>query len=116
MSVALYMDVHVPRAVTTALRLRGVDVLTAQEDGTAQLEDDRLLQRATELGRVLVSQDEDLLREGVRRLRQSISFSGVIYAHQLRVTIGQIIEDLDLIARATSQEVWRGRIEYLPIR
>jgi len=27
------MDVHVPRAVITALRMRGVDVLTAQEDG-----------------------------------------------------------------------------------
>ena len=37
------MDVHVPRAVTTALRLRSIDVLTAQEDGAAQLDDDRLL-------------------------------------------------------------------------
>ena len=32
MSVRLYMDVHVRRAVTAGLRLRGVDVLTAQED------------------------------------------------------------------------------------
>jgi predicted nuclease of predicted toxin-antitoxin system len=58
------MDVHVRRAVTAALRLRSIDVLTAQEDGAAELDDDRLLQRATELGRVLVSQDEDLLRVG----------------------------------------------------
>src|SRR5277367_4966156 len=63
------MDVHVPRAVTTALRLRSIDVLTAQEDGAAQLDDDQLLQRATVLGRVLVSQDADLLREATRRLR-----------------------------------------------
>jgi hypothetical protein len=27
------MDVHVPWAITAELRLRGVDVLTAQEDG-----------------------------------------------------------------------------------
>jgi hypothetical protein len=47
------MDVHVPRAVTTALRLRSIDVLTAQEDGSAELADDGLLKRATELGRVL---------------------------------------------------------------
>lgn len=59
------MDVHVRRAVTIALRLRSVDVLTAQEDGAAELDDNHLLQRATQLGRVLVSQDEDLLREGV---------------------------------------------------
>ena len=33
MTVALYMDVRVHRAITTGLRLRDVDVLTAQEDG-----------------------------------------------------------------------------------
>ena len=74
-----------------------------------------MLERATELGRVLVSQDEDLLREGARRLREGEDFSGVVYAHQLRVTIGQMVEDLELIVTATSQEEWSGRIEYLPI-
>ena len=109
------MDVHVPRAVTTALRLRSIDVLTAQEDGAAELDDDQLLQRATELGRVFVSQDADLLREGARRMREHKDFSGIIYAHQLLITIGQMVEDIELIARATSQDEWRGRIEYLPI-
>ena len=109
------MDVHVPRAVTTALRLRGIDVLTAQEDGSAELDDGPLLKRATELGRILVSQDEDLLREGTRLLNEQREFSGIVYAHQLRVTIGQMAEDLELIARATFREEWSGRIEYLPI-
>ena len=36
MSVRLYMDVHVPLAITEGLRLRGVDVLTAQEVLRAQ--------------------------------------------------------------------------------
>ena len=79
------------------------------------LEDDRLLQRATELGRILFSQDEDLLREGVRRLREGGNFSGVIYAHQLRVTIGQMVEGLSLIALATSAADWHKKIGYLPI-
>jgi predicted nuclease of predicted toxin-antitoxin system len=73
------MDVHVPRAVTTALRLRSIDVLTAQEDRAAQLDDDRLLERATELGRILVSQDEDLLREGARRLRGGAKTSRALF-------------------------------------
>ena len=42
--------------------------------------------------------------------------SGIIYAHQLRITIGQMVEDLELIARATFQNEWWGRIEYLPLR
>jgi len=53
MSIRLYMDVHVRRAVTNGLRLRGVDVLTAQEDGASQMDDGPLLDRATELDRVL---------------------------------------------------------------
>jgi len=43
------------------------------------------------------------------------SFSGIIYAHQLRITIGQMVEDLELIATATSPKEWRERIEYLPL-
>ena len=34
--VRFYMDVHVPAAITQGLRLRGVDALTAQEDGTSE--------------------------------------------------------------------------------
>lgn len=45
MSIRLYMDVHVRRAVTNGLRLRGVDVLTAQEDDAAEMDDRQLLDR-----------------------------------------------------------------------
>src|SRR5215468_2288362 len=91
MSVHLYRDVHVRRAVTAGLRLRGVDVLTAQEDGTGELPDPALLDRATELGRVLFTQDDDLRREAKRRQETSESFAGSIYAHQLGITISQRI-------------------------
>jgi len=47
------MDVHVRRAVTDGLRLRQVDVLTAQEDGASALPDAALLSRGQALGRVL---------------------------------------------------------------
>ena len=109
------MDVHVRRAVTTALRLRSVNVLTAQEDRAAEFDDDRLLQRATELQRVLVSQDEDLLRVGSLWIGTRRDFSGIIYAHQLRITTGQMVQDLELIAQATSLQDWWGKIAYLPI-
>ncbi len=64
MSIALYMDVHVHRAITTGLRMRGVDVITAQEDGYRRALDPDLLDRATALGRVLFSQDDDLSGRG----------------------------------------------------
>ena len=115
MSVGLYMDVHVPAAITRGLLLREVDVLTAQLDGTTRLKDPDLLDRAAELGRVLFSQDEDLLAEATRRQRSGESFAGVIYAHQLRVTIGRAIEDLELLAEAGRREDFANRVEYLPL-
>jgi hypothetical protein len=57
MTIALYMDVHVPQAITEQLRRRGIDILTAFEDGTEQLPDDQLLLRVTELKRILFTQD-----------------------------------------------------------
>ena len=109
------MDVHVPAAITRGLLLRGVDVLTAQLHGTTRLEDSDLLDRASALGRVLFSQDEDLLAEATRRQRSGESFGGVIYAHQLRITIGRANDDLELLAQAGAFEEFANRVEYLPL-
>ena len=115
MTVSLYMDVHVRWAVTDGLRRRGVDVLTAQEDASAALDDSALLDRAAILGRVLFSQDDDLLAEARRRQQTGRSFSGVVYAHQLRITVGQTIRDLELVAQVYEPEDLANRVEYLPI-
>lgn len=74
MPLRLYMDEHVPKPVTVALRRRGIDVLTAQEDGTAGLADDLLLARAGEVDRVLFSQDQDLIAEATRLQRTGGDF------------------------------------------
>ena len=114
MAVGIYMDVHIPRAITNGLRLRGVDVLTAQEGGTITLPDDKLLDRATELSRILYSQDDDLLVEADYRLQNEIEFSGVIYSHQLSSPIGHCIEDLEIIAKTLTAEEVANRIEFIP--
>ena len=115
MSVKLYMDVHVRRAVTHGLRRRGVDVTTAQQDENAHLADDLLLDRAHSLGRAVFSQDDDMLREARRRQQRGESFAGVIYAHQLRITTGQAIRDLELIAKVYEPADLENRVEYLPL-
>ena len=115
MSVGLYMDVHLPAAVTLGLLLRNVDVLTAQLDGTTQLNDSDLLDRADQLNRVLVSQDEDMLAKAARRQRDGIPFTGLIYAHQLGITIGRFIDDLELLASVGEPGDFNGRVEFLPL-
>jgi predicted nuclease of predicted toxin-antitoxin system len=113
MSVGLYMDVHVPFSITRGLRRRGVDVLTAQEDGTTRLQDPDLLDRAAQLGRVLFSMDEDLIAEAVRRQRAGKSFATVIYARQMETSIGGCISDLETIAKAAQPEDTDGQILFL---
>jgi hypothetical protein len=112
--VALYMDHHIPSAITAGLRKRGVDVLTAEEDGSAMLDDDPLLDRATSLGRVLFSQDEDLLAIAHRRLQAGLPFAGVVYAHQLAISIGQAVRDLELMAKILDAVDLQNRVEYVP--
>ena len=103
--LALYMDHHVPRAITEGLRLRGVDVITAYEDSADDMDDPALLDRATELGRALFTQDDDLLAEATRRQKEGVTFGGVIYSHQLRISISACINDLEIIQRALAD--WR---------
>jgi hypothetical protein len=115
-SVTLYRDVNVRWAVTEGLRLRGAEILTAQEDDRRKADDDMLLDRATALGYVLFTQDEDLLREAAQRQERGETFAGVIYAHQLHVTVGQCVRDLEVIALAGEPEDFANRVEYLPLR
>jgi len=115
LSLKLYLDVHVQRAITRGLRSRGVDVLRSQDDGTDEFSDADLLDRATALGRAVFSRDEDFLAESSHRQRIGAPFAGVIYAHQLKVTIGQCVEELELIAKVYEPEEMANRVIYLPL-
>lgn len=110
------MDVQVRNQITGALRARGVEVITAQEVESDELPDPDLLDEAGGQGRILFTNDEDFLAEAVRRQRIGEGFSGVIYAHQLRITIGQCIDDLELICKVYDPEDVVNRIIYLPLR
>ena len=69
MAIRLYMDHNVPRAITNGLKLKGIDLITAYEDGSSQLDDSKLLDRASELERVLFTRDYNLLQEATKRQR-----------------------------------------------
>ena len=115
MSLSFYLDHHVPVAIAVGLRQRQIDVLTAQEDGRADWDDDRLLERAFELGRVVFTQDRDFLVLAADWQRQHRDFAGMVYGHQLRVTIGGAVQDLALIATLISLDDMRNRVEFLPL-
>lgn len=91
MPISFYMDEHIPKAITLGLRMRGIDVLTAQEDGKEGNSDPELLDRANALKRVLFTFDDDLLSEAADRQRAGKPFCGVVYAHPLQISIGKCV-------------------------
>ena len=115
MAIALYMDAHIPRAIITGLRMCGIDLITAQEDNTANLSDPALLDRATVLQRALFTFDDDLLTEAARRQAEGIPFAGVIYAHPLRISIGTCVRDLEIIANAGEPKDLINQVVFMPL-
>ena len=53
--------------------------------------------------------------EATRRQREGIPFHGVIYAHQLRVSIGTCVHDLEIIAKAGEPEDLSNGVQFLPL-
>jgi hypothetical protein len=115
MSHPLYMDAHVPSAITEGLRRRGIDVMTCQDDGADRFPDQELLKRATLLERVLFSQDDDLLKLAAHWQEVEKQFHGVVYAHQLSGGIGELIRDLELILNCCTIDELVNQVHYLPL-
>lgn len=109
------MDVHVPQAITDQLRRKGVDVLTAIEDDRATLPGEQLLERSTELGRVLFTQDIRFKVLAENWQRDGRTFHGLLFGHQLGATLGRFVSDLELIAAASDPDEWINVVLYLPL-
>ena len=115
MSLKFYMDQHVPAAITVALRERGIDVVTALEDDAAEWPDDRLLDRAHELGRIVFTMDQDFLALAADRWRSGLEFGGIVFAEQNQIGIGRAVSDLELIAHACTEDEFMNWIQHLPL-
>ena len=59
----LYMDVHVKAAITAEVRRRGIDVVTAQEDGATRLHDGRSPPLGSHTGRLLGAPSQHLMQK-----------------------------------------------------
>ena len=115
MAVALLLDVHVPRAIGLALRLRGVDVRSAQAEGLATLPDEDLLAWAATAGRALVTSDHDFLVIADRWQAEGRGLPGIVFFHPMRVSIGDAVRDLLLLANAAEPTDLADRVLFLPL-
>lgn len=111
--VTFYADENFDGKISNALKRLDVDVLTIQEDGRSGLAPDSLvMDRATELNRVLLTHDKDLLIEANRRNKEEIHFSGVVFMAQDDGRRGYYIDELEIIAKASESEEYANQVEY----
>jgi len=114
--LAFYIDHQFRAAVVRGLRARGIDVLTAFEDGAERYDDESLLIRATELGRILVTHDKGFLGRAADRQRSGREFAGIVFAAQSPIDIGKTVEYLEPLAHVMTADEMQNRVEYLPAR
>jgi hypothetical protein len=91
-----------------------VDVLTAREDGHRQVADEVLIDRCQVLDRVIVTHDKDFFSIAAALQRQGTRFAGIVWAPNY-VSIGEMIDDLELLAVALTDAEVESQLHYLPL-
>jgi predicted nuclease of predicted toxin-antitoxin system len=114
MTIALYMDENIDGPISDQLVQRGIDVLTAQQDGRSGWADEFLLARAYELRRVLVTKDSDYFAEATKVNEAGGDHYGILYLRDQFVPLGVIITDLEYFATGSEPDEVLNTITRIP--
>jgi hypothetical protein len=113
--IRLYLEEDsMSRALVRGLRARGVDVITALEEGMVERQDEEHLQFAGKMGRVLYSFNvADFYHLHSRYVSEDKEHAVLILTRQQQFTIGeQLRRLLRLIAKIPAEEM-KNRVEFL---
>jgi predicted nuclease of predicted toxin-antitoxin system len=96
-------------------RISDLDSRTVQEADLAEASDPAVLDWAATQGRVVITHDHRTMRSCAEdRLKAGMPMTGLILVRQT-AALEQVIDDLVLVAEATTTEEWRGTILFLPL-
>ncbi len=107
-----YLDENVQVAVVEQLARWNIDAVSAKSLEKLGDSDINHLQRATEMGRVLCTYDQDFLRMHA----EGIEHAGIAFAKQYFAGIGGWVRELRALHASTTAEEMRGQVEYLSMR
>jgi hypothetical protein len=113
LALRLYADECVDARIVAGLRRRGIDVFTAGDAGLLGRPDEIQLDKARDLGRVILSGDQDFLHLTHRRAGEGIAFPGLIFI-QPKSAVGEVIRAVALLAELLAPEDIAGWIEWVP--
>lgn len=99
--------------VIAGLRRRGIDLVTADEQGLLGASDEQHPRRATELDRVIVSADRDFFAIVSALLSTGEPFPGLMFV-QPHATVGEAVRMLTEAAQFLKPEAIANTIEWIP--
>ena len=108
-AIRLYLDENLSPKISEQLTLRGIDAVSVRDLGTLGASDESHLERATRLGRVLVTSDVDFLRLAA----EGTNHSGVVFGIQGDHSMGDWVKKLELICFVYSANELENHVEYL---
>jgi hypothetical protein len=113
----LVADENFKGMIVRALRRASpaVDAVRVQDVGLRRADDQTILAWAAGEGRVLLTHDaKTMIGFAYERVRAGLPMPGLIEVDR-RVSIGQAVEDLLLIAGASLDDEMEGQVRYLPL-
>ena len=110
--IKFYFDESIELAVSEQLAAGGLDVLSAHSLDALGDSDPIHLHRATAMGRVLCTYDNDFLR----LTRDNVEHAGVVFAQQSKASIGGWVRELRLLHTKMDAEDIIGQVVFLSMR
>ena len=115
MQIRLYLDEDaMDNDLVRALRLRGLDVITALDVGLIGATDLDHLELAIESGRVLYSFNvSDFMNLHTQFLATGRNHAGIIFGQQQRYSVGEQMRRMVRLVQMRSAESMRNTVEFL---
>jgi len=111
--IKIYVDENVNYKVVEGLRRRGVGIITVQESNLSGVTDEKLLEYAKSIDACIFTHDDDFLKlEGEWKLKGKMH-NGIIYVHQQKLSVGEIVRKLKLLVETISLEEMINHVEFL---
>lgn len=104
-----YLDENIAPVVGDQLRQQGIDVVTVRDLGQLGDSDVNHLHRATDMNRVLCTQDADFLQLAT----EVVDHAGIVFISYKKAAIGDIVRGLRLLHINKSAEQMRGMVHFL---
>jgi hypothetical protein len=108
-AIRLYFDENVEIAVAEQIQAHGIEAVTVRDLARLGDTDENRLARATQMGHVLCTCDQDYLRLAA----EGVEHAGIIFAQDRTTTIGDWLRRLELICGVLTAEDMKNHVEYL---